>query len=506
MNRNSKIADGFEIDDSSFHNFYKNKINNSSSNISSETQNALINKTYLNGLPFELDRTAFVSSIIEWLSNVAAADLISTKNIDVFVSDMEGKLDRAKSYEFDNLLKKNYLEIKIYDLAKRASLTGIAGIWFMPRIIDEIDNKYSLNSDLQVVQYKVVNNEPQAVSFLVNLVEGIAIGNVYAFIYVDKFKYKTTFHALNKEDLEEIKRTGKDFDWNDEEARKRKEYSLDELQEYLSSFKYNSDLIAMMNQEHNLGFLPFFTLFFNQTYEPLIDTNLLNQDLNELFAIAQKLYDEANMMGTKVKWVNDGDINSSTSHDDLANMIKILGSLAGIYAKGDFNSDQNNNADVDLITKPPVYVELFNSFKTKLNFILKKIGLSSDTDSKGTVQQSIGEIIRQNEFSYNNQNYRNMILQNYLQNLLTSFFKANFTNAEIYKVKILSTQSLGMSEMEKLNYVVMAKTNGLIDVARGISILTGKNYIDSLAIMELQDLKVSNKQPNLFKNNNTGEQ
>ena len=460
-------------------------------------QKIIENETYLSGAPIFLNQNEFEVSVIDWLSNVAAVDLISTKNIDVFVSDLNWNLDEPKSFDFDALLKSNYLEQKIFDLAKKTSIAGIAGIWFMPVFNATLEKQYSLNSNINIIQYKTVNNEPQAVKFLVNLVKGIAIGNVYALVYANKTEYRTQYYAIN-DNLD-----NSNFDWKNEENLKEYEISYLDLEKYLESFRFSKELIPLLNQKHDLGFLPFFTLFFNENYTPLIDVSLLRQDFNELFTIAQKIYDEANMMGTKIKWLNDGDINSLASRSDLMVMLKVLGSLAGVFCKGDFNNEQNN-ADVDIVTKPPVYMELFNAFKTKLNFILKKIGLSSDTDSKGTVQQSIGEIIRQNEFSYNNQNYRNIILQNFLQNMLEKFFQANFLNTNHYKVKVLSTQSLGMSEMEKLNYVIMAKSNGLIDQARGISILTGKNYIDSLALMKIQKLKDvqdNPEQPNLFKNN-----
>lgn len=478
--------------------FQKKQFNND--NLFSSTKNLVADEKYLNGTPIFLRQEEFELSLIDWLSNVAAVDLISTKNIDVFVSDENWNLDEAKSFDFDKLLKENFLEQKIFDLAKKAAISGIAGIWFMPVFLKEWDKKYCLNSNVQIIQYKTVNNEPQSVKFLVNLVQGIAIGNVYALVYADKYEYKTRFYALSEEQ-------DKNFDWKDENKLKQVEISILDIEKYMSSFRFSEELIPLLNKKHNLGFLPFFTLFFNENYVPLINTTLLKQDFDELFAIAQKNYDEAQMMGTKIKWLNDGDINSLANRSDLMIMIKILGSLAGVFCKGDFNSEQNN-ADVDVVTKPPIYLELSNAFKNKLNFILKKIGLSSDTDSKGTVQQSIGEIVKQNEFSYNNQNYRNIILQNFLQNMLEKFFIANFICSKNYKIKVLSTQSLGMSEMEKLNYVIMAKSNGLIDQARGISILTGKNYIDSLALMKIQKLKETeqnNEQPNLFKQNNLGD-
>lgn len=459
------------------------------------------NHTYINGTPFELDRADFDNSIYEWLSNIAAADLISTKNIDALIYE-NSKLDKDASFEFDELLKKNNLEIKIYDLAKRASINGIAGIWFQPRILEMIHNKYSLNTKADIIQYKVVNNEPQSIKFIVPLVSGISIGNVYALITADKYKYRTSYYAMSNEEYSKIKKD----DWNKTEQIAKYEYHLDEIQEQLESFGYNEQFIQMMNQEHNLGFLPFFILFFNEDNKAIINKTLLQPDMNELFSIAQKIYDEANMMGTKIKWLNDGDIDSNRSREDLAIMMKIMGSLAGLYAKNDFNNDQQN-ADVDLIAKAPLYQSLMDAFKTKLNFMLKKIGLSSDTDSKGTVQQSVGEIIKQNEFSYNNQNYRNLVLQNYLQNLLQCFYEANYRvpDQELKKkVKVLSTQSLGMSEMEKLQYVIQAKSNGLIDTARGISILTGKNYMDALVLMDLQELKESPVQPDLMKNHNLG--
>lgn len=450
---------------------------------------------YFNGLNIFINQEQFQLSIIDWLTNIAAADLISTKNIDVLISDSSWNLDIHKTMTFDELLKNNYLEIKIFELAKKVAVTGIAGLWFMPRVETKFNNKFSLNADVQIIQFKQVNNETQAVKFLTNLVKGIAIGNVYAMVYADKWKYRTQYYAINPE-LEDS------IDWKDDTKISKYEYSENEILESLNSLEYGGSFVKLLNQDHNLGFVPFFCLFFNEQFTPLINPGVLSQDFDELFAIATKMYDEANMMGTKIKWVNDGDINNLSSKKELITMVKVLGSLAGIYAKGDFNSD-NNNADVDLITKSSIYSDLMDAFKLKLNFILKKIGLSSDTDSKGTVQQSIGEIIKQNEFSYNNQNYRNLVLQNYLQTMLTNFFYANENIPDhaklVYKVKVLSTQSLGMSEMEKLNYVIMSKSNGLIDHARAISILTGKNYIDSWALAQLQELKESNEQPNLFK-------
>ncbi len=240
-----------------------------------------------------------------------------------------------------------------------------------------------------------------------------------------------------------------------------------------------------MNKRHNLGFVPVICLFFNNEFIPTIRN--YDQDLNELFIINQKMYDESNFMGSKVKWVNNGDIDSFNSKKELLKYVKVAASASGIYTNSPILDGVTQN-DVDIITKVPIYEQLFNAFKQRLNLLLKKLGLSSDTDSKGTVQQSIGEIIKQNEFSYNFQNYRNLVLQNFLQELLSKFYQANFGELKSH-VKVVSTQSLGLNELEKLNYVIQAKSNKLINQVRGVSILTGKNYIDSLALCELQDLK-----------------
>lgn len=491
MNINQKMQNAYIT-----RNSHRNKLKESEQN--SKTLNELIkDERYLNGLSIFIDQGLFQDNLIDWLSNVSAVDLISTKNIDVFVYDENGLVE-DETISFDTILKKNLLEMKIYELAKRASINGIAGIWFMPNITNPFE-KFSLNADVQIVQYKILNNEPQAVSFVANLVKGQAIGSIYAFIFLNHTRISTRFYSISDEDIDNV-------DWKNESELSKYEISTLDFEKLLKdnqSLNFNSGMLPFLNYDHNLGFLPFCTLYFNENFIPVINTALFQQDFNELFAIATKMYDEANMMGTKIKWVNDGDINSMNSKHELLKMIKIMGSLAGVYTRGDFNSD-NQNADVDIITKAPVYNDLFDAFKNKLNYILKKMGLSSDTDSKGTVQQSISEIIKQNQFSYNLQNYRNVILQNFLQDIIEKFYQANKTINNHYKIKVLSTQSLGMSEMEKLNYVIMAKSNGLIDQARGIAILTGKNYIDSLQLAKLQKLQDTSTNPDLNKNHNEG--
>lgn len=432
---------------------------------------------YENGLPFYLNIDIFKRDMIDWISNIAAADLISTKNIDVLIRDENFKLDRLKTESFDQVLKNNYLEIKIFELAKKVSLTGLAGIWFMPRIPELINNKYSLNEDINIIQAQIINNEIRKVRFLVKLNNGVAVGNIYALVDVDTVKYTTRFYE-----------TPKDVNFDNlskQETLNKYEINQADVLNKIDSLEYSPELIYLMNQRHNLGFVPVICLFFNNEYLPTIRN--YDQDLDELFVLNQKMYDESNFMGSKVKWVNSGDIDSIQSKYELLKYVKVAASASGIYTNSNMALDGITQNDVDIITKMPIYESLFNSFKQRLNLLLKKLGLSSDTDSKGTVQQSIGEIIKQNEFSYNFQNYRNLVLQNFLQELLSKFYKANFNDLATH-VKVVSTQSLGLNELEKLNYVIQAKSNKLINQVRGVSILTGKNYIDSLALCELQEL------------------
>lgn len=65
------------------------------------------NETFFeNGLPFFLNKNQFKNDMIDWISNIAAADLISTKNIDVFVRDASFKLDRFRTEAYDQVFKK----------------------------------------------------------------------------------------------------------------------------------------------------------------------------------------------------------------------------------------------------------------------------------------------------------------------------------------------------------------------------------------------------------------
>lgn len=436
------------------------------------------NETFFeNGLPFFLNKEQFKNHMIDWISNIAAADLISTKNIDVFVRDTSFKLDRFKTEAYDQVLKNNYLELKIFEIAKKVSLTGIAGIWFMPRIPEQKDNKYSLNEDINIIQAQIINNELRKVRFLAKLNYGVAVGNIYAMVDADTEKYTTRFYNVpSGEDVQKLQK---------DEVLSKYEISEAEVLNKIDSLDNSKELIILMNKRHSLGFVPVICLFFNNEFIPTIRN--YEQDLNELFIINQKMYDESNFMGSKVKWVNNGDIDSFSSKKELLKYVKVAASASGIYTNSPVLDGVTQN-DVDIITKVPIYEQLFNAFKQRLNLLLKKLGLSSDTDSKGTVQQSIGEIIKQNEFSYNFQNYRNLVLQNFLQELLSKFYQANFGELKSH-VKVVSTQSLGLNELEKLNYVIQAKSNNLINQVRGVSILTGKNYIDSLALCELQDLK-----------------
>lgn len=448
----------------------------------------LENEQYENGTPIELDRATFDEAFLDYFSEIAAVDLISTKNIDVFISDEKYNFDKVQSFYFNDLIKQNFLEMKMKTLAKKVALSGIGALWFEPIFPPNATSKvkeYSLNSDVQIIQCKYINNEIQAASFLVNLVRGISVGNVYAMVYADKWKYQTSFYSLPSgttwKDLKNESDKDKYFMTQEEVEKTLEEHQSD----LIANYENIRAMIIYLNQEHDLGFVPLFPLFFNEDYVPLIRN--YQQDFDELFALAQKAYDEAQFLGTKVKWLNANPDESTENKKQLMKYRKILASSAGLFANNDFSND-NVQVAVDLVTKMPIWEPIFNSVKQKINFILKKIGISSDTDSKGSVQQSLGEIIRQNEFSYNQQNYRNVILQNYLRNLLRKFYFAN-TRDETKHVSVISTQSLGMSEMEKLNYVIMAKSNGLIDEARAISILNGTDYVDSMQLVEIQKLK-----------------
>ena len=455
-------------------------------NVENHIDDLVRKNQYEDGTPISLNRELFNQKYYDWFSNIAAVDLISTKNIDVFISDQNWNLLENETFNFDYLLKQNYLEVKIFDLAKKVSLTGLGCLWFEPIFNQSFGNKYSLSSQVNIIQIKIVNNVIQKATFLVNIVRGIAIGSIYALVEADQKSYKTKFYNL-----------ANDYKFNSDEsfAKKHKdsEVSRKTVKEALSSLNndHSKMLVDYLNKDHNLGFVPIFPLFFNDDFSPIIKN--IQQDMDELYSISHKMYDESHFMGTKVIWLN---ANSSATGSNQTNLLyyqKVLAASAAIIGNDEFGND-NSKSSIDLQVKSPIFSQLNDALKQKINNILKTLGLSSDTDSKGTVQQSVGEIIKQNEYSYNNQNYRNVILQNYLQNLLEKFYHANFGN-ETNKVKVLSTQSLGMSEYEKLRYVIDAKNNGVIDQARAISIITGKNYIDSIALSKIQKLKDINPKP-----------
>ncbi len=440
-------------------------------------------ETYDDGTPFDLNFDEFVRQHKDWFSNIAAVDLISTKNIDVFISDKKLNKDMTETLKFDRVLKKDKLEIKIFDLAKKVALSGMEALWFEPMFIQEKDGpKYSLSSQINIIQLKIVNNVVQGCTFLVNIVQGVAIGSVFAMVEATKDKFITrwfnmpTNYKLDPKDAKEFSQKNLD-----------KETTPEKIKELVESIQDDRAalLVNYLNTDHNLGFVPVFPLYFNESYNPIIRN--IDQDLLELFSIAQKRYDEAHLMGSKVIELNQASGETEANNQKVSKNMKLMASRSVLM--GSDNMDyENARVNISVESKPPLYDPLNSAYKQKLNYILKTIGLSSDTDSKGTVQQSINEIIRQNEYSYNHQNYRNVILQNYLQNLLEKFYRACF-GVDDKVVTVVSSQSLGMSEMEKLNYVINAKNNGVMDQATAISIITGKNYADSYALAKLKDMK-----------------
>lgn len=429
--------------------------------------------TYVNGTPIFLDRTKFNESIFDYLSNIAAVDLISTKNIDALVVESE-KFSKDKSKEFNLFLKEQFLEKKIYQLAKDVALNGASCLFLHPTF-NQSEYKYSLNPNCSILRLMRINNEIKACEVLVKFMDGIATTPIFALVRCDANKYETTFYSNNQIKGNKVKTNEKPI-------------AKDELKIWFEDNDLANDIYNSLNQEHNLGFVPIFVLSITENMSPLIRN--IDNDMDELFELASKMYDEAHFMGTKVKSINSGMSDNDFNNEESIRAQKIMASSSILHANNLL--DENGEPQMDVITKTPIWQMLNDAFKQKINFILKKIGISSDTDSKGTVQQSIGEVIKQNEYSYNNQNYRNLILQNFLQDMLSKVYKANFNTTD--EVRVISSQSLGMSEMEKLNYVIMAKTNNLMDEARAMSVLSGKNYIESLELLELFNLNFSPEQ------------
>ena len=427
--------------------------------------------TYTDGTPIFLDREKFNSSIYDYLSNIAAVDLISTKNIDALVVENE-KFSKEKTKEFNLFLKEQFLEKKIYLLTKTVALSGCACLFLHPTF-NQSKYKYSLNPNCSIIRLVRINNEIKACEVLIKFIDGIATTPIYALARVDANKYETSFYSNNQIKDNKVK-------VNEKPIKK------DELKIWFEDNDLANEIFDSLNKEHNLGFVPIFILSITEDMSPLIRN--IENDMDELFSLATKMYDEAHFMGTKVKSINSGLSDNEFDNDESIRAQKIMASSSILH--GNNLLDENGEPQMDVITKTPIWQMLNDAFKQKINFILKKIGISSDTDSKGTVQQSIGEVIRQNEYSYNNQNYRNLILQNFLQDMLSKVFKANFNSTD--QVRVISSQSLGMSEMEKLNYVIMAKSNNLMDEARAMSVLSGKNYIESLELLELFNLNIEN--------------
>ncbi len=438
---------------------------------------------YDDGTAVFLNQKEFCVQFSDWLSEMYALDLISTKNIDVMIYNAEsGKYNEVASLEFDKMIKKNKLEIKLHDLCKNISKAGVSALWLEPDFFKK--GKYVLSSKCQIIQMRIVNNEVQAASFLVDLSNGLAVGSIYAMVYADKNEFVSRFYNLNKNDL-------KLSDLKSEEAFKDK-HNNKEI--------HKSDVIAMLNsewantmidyltQKHNFGFVPIIPLYFTESFAPVL--KFLENDIMELYSIAQKRYDESHFMGTKVVDLNTSTGESIANNDQVKNNRRVMAANSVLIAINSLDSD-NARANVSFDSKMPIWSALNDAYKGKLNDIFKKLGLSTDTDSKGTVQQSSTEILMQNQFSYNSQNYRNTILQSYVQEVCDKLFKANVSAEDYknYKVYASISQSLGMSEREKLEYVVLGVQNGIFDIAKANSIISGKNYVDSLTMVKILDLK-----------------
>ncbi len=429
--------------------------------------------TYLDGTPFNLDKDLFFSSIYDYLSNIAAVDLISTKNIDALVKT-DLVFDKDKTKELNKFLKKQFLEKKIYTLAKKCAISGCSCLFMHPSFGLEKE-KYCFTENVNIIRLTKINNVIKSAQLLVKFINGISTTPIFALVNVNENKYWTSFYKESEIKDNQVKEDAKAI-------------QLKELEMWCENIDLASIIWEGLNSEHNLGFVPLFIMNFNEEYSPLIRN--IENDMNELFSIAQKCYDEAHYMGSKVKDINASMSDADYTSEQIRKNQRLMASSCVLYGRDII--EETGEVQIDVITKQPIWQILNDAFKQKINFILRKIGISSDTDSKGTVQQSIGEIIRQNEYSYNNQNYRNLILQNFLQDMLEKVYKANWNDKD--EILVISSQSLGMSEMEKLNYVIQAKTNNLMDEARAMSILSGKNYIESLELLELFQLNIQNEE------------
>lgn len=440
-----------------------------------------MDELYDDGTAVFLSQDEFIAQFIDWLSEMYALDLISTKNIDVLVYNSEMKYDVIESNIFDKFVKKNKLEIKLHDLCKKIARNGIGALWLEPDFFEK--GKYVLSSRIDLIQMRIINNEVQAASFLVNLSSGVAVGGIYAMVYADKTGFQSRFYNIKSSDIK-VDHLSSENAFKD--AHNKQEITKQRVIELLNN-STAEQMINYLTQDHNFGFVPVIPLYFNENYAPVI--KLIKNDVMELYAICQKRYDEAHFMGTKVLDTNTSTGESLANNEQVRNNRRVMAANSVLVAINSMDSD-NARANIALDVKTPIWSGLNDAYKGKLNDIFKKLGLSTDTDSKGTVQQTSAEILMQNQFSYNFQNYRNTILQSYIQELCEKLFIANNPNkVEKYNIFASVSQSLGMSEMEKLQYVVLGLQNGIFDNARAISIISGKNYVDSKNLVQILDLE-----------------
>lgn len=240
------------------------------------------------------------------------------------------------------------------------------------------------------------------------------------------------------------------------------------------------------------------------TFEPFVEfTNTPNEysdlayitnELEELCVLAQKKRDDINFSSVKV--VDTGRISKDKDKSNNAEAVaemnakKMAASSVVIADKMGLEGQQG----ATVINNVPSTSIYDNAIRTVLNTILKKTGGATDVDSKGTVQQSKGEVLMSQGDAFKADMWKANHRQNKLKELAvknwkvhTELLKITLPFADIEEAYAIVSQEEVLSEKELIENIKAARDQKLM-----LGNLIGFARYNGLSLVEAYKLNKTN--------------
>ena len=242
--------------------------------------------------------------------------------------------------------------------------------------------------------------------------------------------------------------------------------------------------------EWTADFEPFVEL--KNTSDAKSDKTFVIQELEDLVVTSQKKRDNLLFSGTKVvtdkrsskdrqKKPNDGvgEAEKAAKMMAASSVVRTPENLVGSSASS-------------IASSPPNLTEYSNEIRTLLNTILKKTGGATDVDSKGTVQQSKGEVMMSQGDEYkvakwklNNRQKKIKELYEKIWKIYTVILKQTNAFKDAKSIHVLLAPDEVLSQTEQLANLATAVEKGFINKTVAFARFNNMTIVDAVELQAL---------------------